>query len=246
MGIRVHKVLCYALGDVKSKDSRIVDSRFQDWVREDDYYDKTEKSLVPFLEWTKTNKDECNQLLRKFNRRTLDDWFFVHFCESDLEKITDEKERQQFLNKRFHSHFIYDGEFGLPRVFGIVPIDFPHWYQYDNIIDYYVEDSGKNHIKWLDKRCGIWPFTGVVLKPGKEPVGKLGEHPNAGEFNIAVGRWEMKREPTLSPEEVKLALKNYRFNIPSSILLWTYYLNLFKDWESTVSELRPALYTYWS
>jgi hypothetical protein len=203
---------------------------------------------LPFLKWVRNNTEECNNILSSvYNRRRYLSHFFVHFNYGEIDKIIDAEERRKFLSQKFHPSFISETEYGIGRVFGIVPIDFPHWRQYDNIIDYYSEPSGKNHVKWLDRRCGIYPFNVCMhLKKGKQPVGNLGEHPDGSQFNIAVGRWTKNSPPTMTPELVKQALEKYHCHIPESILLWTHYLDLFRNWEATISELRPALYTYWS
>ena len=63
MGIRIKKVLCFALGDVKVKKFSIVDPRFQSWVNENnEIYERPRKMFRPFLDWIMDESKEQEKI----------------------------------------------------------------------------------------------------------------------------------------------------------------------------------------
>ena len=120
MGIMVHKNLCYALPDVKVKDYRIVDPRFQSWIRDsdDELYERPRRMFMPFLEWIMdpSKNQEIIDLLAIANGPSESDIFGLSFGITQQAKEffkLSEEERQSQLDKLFHVNFIHQPEYGL-------------------------------------------------------------------------------------------------------------------------------------
>lgn len=278
MGIRIHKNLCYALPDVKVKDYRIVDPRFQSWIRDpdDELYERPRRMFIPFLEWIMdpSKSQEIIDLLAIANGPSESDIFGLSFGITQQAKEffkLSEEERQSQLDKLFHVNFIHQPEYGLPKIFAIIPPEHPDWARYDNLIDYY-DNQGipRDRVRWLDHHCGIYPHNMMLRKPHmpsirladstkdcelpysperqkRQPDPRLlPDRLFGGEYNRIVGKYSPKLPALVAPEMVKQMGKTYRCDIYTSVLLWTHYVGLFNDWAKTVNELRPCIYTYWS
>lgn len=275
MGIRIKKVLCFALGDVKVKKFRIVDPRFQPWVNEDDeIYNRPQRMFRPFLDWIMDDSKEQEQLelLAAANGPSQSDKYGITFGiltkAREFFKLAEE-ERAKNLEKMFHINFVHQREYGLPRIFGIIPPEQPDWIRRDDSLDYY--DAGgvaSCKVKWLDRFSGIYPHNMMIKKPHVESVRlpdcvadfelpfSISTHQPeprvlpvrlmGGDYNRLTGRFNPKVGSIVGVEKTKEMDKAYRCDIFPSVLLWTHYVGLFTDWAKTVNELRPCLYTYWS
>lgn len=186
MGIRIKKHLCYALDNVVTdeKTSRLVDSRFSNWMlREngeyDEAYDRVREMFVPFLEWIRdeTKISEHKKILAQANGPSESDmssvdWGIYQYAKDFLD--LPEKEKEYKLEQMFHLDFVYCGEYGLPNVFGIIPPHIKQFYRYDDMIDYYEAGcSADSKVQWLDQRtgrCGIYPHNMMIRIPHKEKI----------------------------------------------------------------------------
>lgn len=248
MGIRIKKVLCFALGDVKVKNYRIADSRFQSWINEEDeLYNRPQRMFRPFLDWIMdaSKEQEHIELLAAANGPSKSDNYGITFGilsrARDFFKLSEE-ERARSLNKTFHINFIHKSEYGLPRIFGIIPPEQPEWIRSDDLIDYY--DAGgvaKCKVKWLDRFSGIYPHNMMVKKPHVEgvrlpdcvadfelPFSVSNHQPEprvlpvrlmGGDYNHLTGRFDSKRGSIVGVEKTKEMDKAYRCDIFPSVLL---------------------------
>jgi hypothetical protein len=275
MGIRIKKVLCYALSDVKVKNFRIVDSRFQPWVNdEDEIYDRPQRMFRPFLDWIMDDYKEQEQLelLATANGPNQNDKYGITWgilCKAREFFKLSEEERTKNFEEMFHINFVHQKEYGIPSIFGIIPPENPKWMRRDDLLDYY-EAGGvpKCKVKWLDRFSGIYPHNMMIKKPHAENVRLpdcvadfelpfsisnnqteakvLPARIMGGDYNRLTGRFYPKASSIVGIEKTKEMDKAYRCDIFPSILLWTHYVGLFTDWTKTVNELRPCIYTYWS
>ncbi len=245
MGIRVHKALCYALEDVKVKDYRIVDDRFSDWFLDEEtdaYYECAKEKFEPFIKWIldESNKDLFVKILEEANGPSKGDAAYIFVLRHAFRENSIEK-----LRKEMRYNFISETEFGIPSLFGIVPFEGGNFYRYDDQIDYYEEtykdrkeDCQINTVKWLDIRnkcSGVYPFQGLIKIPNSPDIEGLATRLFPSDMIF------YKNE-----DEIDKISKSYRPMIHTSVILWTYYLGIFKDWKTTVNQLRPCLYTWWS
>lgn len=275
MGIRIKKNLCYAL-EISHKEHIIDDSRFQDWVtayEDDEIYERPNRMFIPFLKWITDpeKKNEIVDILAQVNGIYEHDWMGVVFgpipSARDFLKLSEEEQKAQVFHK-FNINFIYDGEYGLPNIFGILPIEERSFYRRDDMIDYYEAGcTADGKVSWLDHRegrCGIYPHCMMIKIPGTDKIeisnneassllsykndnsGLLPDRLMGGDYNRLIGLWNRKRQPIVSHETVKKMNESYRPEIHASVILWAYYVGLFKDWAKTINELRPCIYTYWS
>lgn len=258
MGIRIRKQLGYGLTDLKierlgglSDDSRI-NTEFTD---EEFYNDKlhTHEFFLEFCEWMhkefkKNNKhNECTDLIRKANGLVKDEFCTGPYGYYDVlfpEKHKSEEFKNRVLMRT--PFFQFDSEFGLSNVICFGEPFSTDWYRYDDTIDYYIENDSDPNVVDLTHKCGIYPHISVIQIPGSNLPDKWRKKYAPSEYNMMVGRWDENKRPVLDGENLEIALNCYRPIIPEGILLWTYYINIFKDWEKTVQELRPMIYTYWS
>lgn len=130
--------------------------------------------------------------------------------------------------------------------------------RYDNTMDYYLwsklsgqEESTEPMLVDLTDRGAIYPQCNVIKKATAPEYKGESDVLNktsimAGQYNRLVGRWAKDVKPMLSGDDLTYALDAYRPDIPEFILLWTHYIGIFKDWKSTVQELRPMIYIFWS
>ena len=245
MGIRIHKMMGYGLGDIKTKNGKIIDERFNPFP--EDGWGIAEDTVKEFLGWLKKERMQARKLCAWADNNRIPE----NNYDSDIGQIIN-----YFENGGENSPFIYyDAEYGNSKVMMFCPIECPDWCRYDNTIDYYEFGSEpKNKINWFKNSCGIYPWLGMVKKQGSadfsgdvyEPLYKSPPFFNPAEFNMMIGVFSKKSKPTTTLEHVDYLIKNYRCCIPDSILLYTKFLGIFKNWEQTIQELKPGIYTYWS
>lgn len=262
MGIRIHKILCYALTDVKTdvEKYKIIDDRFNLFAVEKIIETGGYEVFKSFLKWAWENQDgECVDILKQVNPDASN---LRHYSVVDISfrwelnianGKTDKRMGQNIIQeepKWCDNSYVWDSEFGLPNVFGFVPCEYPDFYRYDDIIDYYdcePDYSANPKLKNLDHRCGIHPHNGIMLRiKGRPEKYDFKEKIDVGEFQAYTGQWSSKDKPLKGEEVKQYFLENYRPIIPSSVLLWTYYIGIFSNWQETVQQLRPVIYTYWA
>ena len=66
------------------------------------------------------------------------------------------------------------------------------------------------------------------------------------EYNMKIGEWNKDTSPTIKDLEIlKYFKKYYRPVIPAAIVLFAYWIGIFKYFNETIQEFRPIIYTYW-
>lgn len=232
MGIRVKKILGYALLDVKTKDYSFADDRFTEEFSKGSWRDYSKDNFIHFLQ---EKYDPSNE----FSEEKLLAYFLGRYDEESSNAPWD-------VNKFVH----YDFEYGSKKTVIFLEPNSCDWYRSDDIIDYYQENcQPKIKIKKLN---GIFPYCGIYtnLKSGQRIAKDNGK--------TLVDIIQMYINTKITPPDVieelikKLGFKDfeeYKENIvpyvSDSIRLFCEFLNVFKD-PKTINYLKPVLYTYWS
>lgn len=245
MGIRVKKVLGYGLTDLKG----IEDSRLREGF---DPYD----DLPPASEFVKFCNEQMAFMYDKECRlegRGIMNWTAAHFSD----------ERGAGNNRDHCGRIVFEDEGGMDDVLVLVPYGMPDWHRYDDIMDYieelYIKDDGPQpwvytlpagiypySARWMDSRTGrdVQHVTCIldVLKslndkPDDMPLSEHWELAYASEpdlpnsWNVFKNLGEIRRH--LAPK------------IPWDITAMCRFLKLFKH-DTTILQLRPMMYCYWS
>lgn len=256
MGIRIHKAMGWGLVDVKTTNGRITDDRFNIVSDEDSgWYETCENSLEKFISWVRRErKREAIKLAAAANNTTPGNKSGQQWGIDMFEIHGNKINRKEVLKKYQETHFFtHDSEGGNPEVVVFCPLGQKSFYRSDDTIDYYETSNMEPTVKLLN-RCGIYPWVGLYKIPGaptppshpfdKETIDKITMDP--AHYQMLVGRWD-EDQPAIATGEIKeYLLKYYRPKIPDSILLYTHFVGIFKDWIKTVQELRPMIYTFWS
>jgi len=240
----------------------------------DECYERVERMKRPFLEWINDlkNSEEHRRILEEANGPSATDVYGIQFgIGVAASRFFNLPEDQRKIDSEFHFHFLRDFEYGEDYMFGIIPPEQKDFYRYDDIIDYYSHRKNlRNTVEWLDQRTGnsgVYPHTMMVRIPHEPPIeitpedivsldlppsikkskpSALPDRLDCGIFNRLVGLWDERSCPVLKDEVVARCKQIYRPEIFASVLLWTHYVGVFKDWAKTVNQLRPCIYTYWS
>jgi hypothetical protein len=250
MGTRIHKVMGWGIDTIEVEDFNITDSRINtDFFKSEEYW-KREGDIKGFFQWMEDSREECEQIVRVVepNRWTGGE------REKDFHHdvgitLAFWKREQKEGKKRYNCHAVtHDAECGMGEVLLFSPIDSPDFYRCDDTIDYY--ESGcqiDNHVRCLTKHCGIYPYQGIIHIPDSPKWGEE-SYPHfvePGDYNQMVGAWSSNHKPMLTGEKLEYFKTYYRPVIPSVIILHAYWLNVFNDFDKTIQELRPMIYTYW-
>lgn len=237
MGIRINKVLGWGLCDVQTKETfTVTDPRFSGLLNEKNCWDIIEGRCKAFAGWIRDPEkhQEAAEALGKAWGQPLDDTEF-RLEISWLKKSVEKKDH----------YYCYDPEYGDPSVIVFLPIETSsQWWRHDDTIDYYEAGEPSSNVKPLTRRCGIYPFLGMCRIPNTGPS-KFPNRIGPADYNQMVGRWDKDLPPLVKEPYLTDLKRNYRPVIPTSILLWTYYVGIFANWEKTVQELRPMIYTFW-
>ena len=252
MGIRIHKVMGWGLQDVKCNDSCIVDPRFTPEKElcgvYGSYYGYVEEKIPLFPKWIEENMQEVSAVVSKASGE--EDGFYKQQFEFHIRLLNTAIVE---LGHKTPDFFTHQGEYGLPKVVVFTPLDCPEWSRFDCTIDHYEAGcNSRNKVLDLTKNCGIYPYIGMMRIPGTIPakssigadVPLLRAKMEPSAYNMAVGRWDKKCPPVATGTVLKDLLENYRPVIPEAIMALIYYLRLFKDFQKTVQEVRPMIYTY--
>ncbi len=224
MGIRITKVLGYALTDVEIKNNQLADERIN--------FDQT--------------KDD----------RSLDS--FLKFCNSQDDII--DFERQIFKGCLITGNIDDCVTFNLEDSENNILMFTPHtsfntWIRHDDIIDYMeAVNNGEMCNQYINLPFGIFPWissfqdiNGLRFTNDNIPKAKIvheiirnyySKERNIRQLNILISHLE--RYKTIDE-----AISNIFPIIPKEVIYLCKFLNIFKE-ESTIYQLRPILYTYWS
>ena len=249
MGIRIHKTMGYGLNNiVTDKKGKVIDPRINiDFFQSEEYWEKYD-DIEGFINYLKENKEKCEKILNeieppKFPERGNDD---IHRANINWILRFWEEEKDK---KRINSYPItYDSEFGDGQILLFSSIEEPEWRRHDDIIDYYEAKNCDICIKDLTDKCGIYPYLGVNHIPGSPKFGEEG-YPNyldPSKYNMKIGEWDKNTLPTIrDPKVLEYFKKYYRPVIPAAIVLFAYWIGIFKYFNETIQEFRPMIYTYW-
>jgi hypothetical protein len=247
MGIRIKKMLGYGLTDVKydKEEDKIIDDRFNplgyllsDWEDQEEI-------------WTR------------------DGW--IKFADNHIEEYDLHMHNRFFNNFKPlkswepYDSIVYDEEFGDEKVFLIIPPEHAYrtgegWIRNDNIIDYHEEyilnkDGGAPRHHFVDG--GIWPYQSSYdnKKTGKRLDRNAHEwrydyrlvNKDLIDFRTIHMMWQFldKFAKKMGFDGYLDAEENIVPMIPGEVKAFCEWLNLFND-ESTIWELKPLLYIYWS
>lgn len=226
MGIRIHKVLGYALTDLKTKNYEITDKRIN-----------LEK-LHNFLENIKFDRTELLKFAENNNYNKNDLVIGLKLFHSDSE-----------LNEKYNGFDVikHDSEFGLKNIFLLTIPWCKDWNRYDDIIDYH-ESNSKNSIKSI--WGNIYPYgTGDWINLKTKQIFKHDEFDPSliheylyGKVKLKLSEYLIKKHGTNKKAELKKILNPVP---PVIIKLLCEYIGLFND-INTYYELKPIIYTYWA
>lgn len=253
MGIRIKKIMGYGFDDVKvNKDNEIDDPRFNIYKQYDDEVDRYYDRLDNFPKWLVENKNVWKESLNKLYspEQAEHHSFSIKLIVHDLER--------KKLKANMYGTVVHECEGGLSKVFVIRPFDQSEWYRNDDSMDYHEQKSVKpkvNNLFTKGNSCGLYPFVGMRLKPGREnklpkdyksPFGSKDSYLEPSWYNQLTGRWDKKTPAIVKEPELLEHLKNDWYpDISPVAALQAYYMNIFSD-VKYIFDLQPMIYTYWS
>jgi len=255
VGIRIHKVMGWGLNNIVTDEKgEVIDPRIDTtFFQSEDYWEKM-SNIEKFMKYLKNNKEECTNLLKTVESSPRDNSgnrgfeinIFLSLWEHSFKK---HKEGKGFYNYCNNS-ITYEPEFGKKEILLFTPISCDNWSRSNDSIDYY--EAGENMeitIKDLTDRCGIYPFIEMVHIPGSPNFGKEG-YPNSmfpGHFYKLMGAFQHILPPLIDdPKLLEYFKKYYRPTIPMEVITFIKYMGIFKDFNKTIQEFRPMIYTYWA
>lgn len=223
MGIRITKVIGYGLR-LSENDDRILNFDYQC------------KTLGNFEDWVLQNYEECKSVYRKISNFPFNSWIPL---------------KKQY--RKIHIRDMILSNMDDPDASAVVIINpqlnITEASRYDNLIDYY-ESGGILENKILDL-YGIFPYSTVELKPGVVPPEFitndkmrlwLFENMDSNNFYQL-----LSDTPQFSDQETVDFFKNsFRPLIPMWVVILAYYTNLLKDFDKTMHDFRPMIFTFWS
>jgi hypothetical protein len=242
MGLRIRKLLGYALTDVKTKNGDLADPRInpegilgegkdaEDWTEEGYFQFAKRKFGYESGEFAKA--DYCHLI-----GETIDGYdAFMLLGE------TEPPHSRKPLS--FYNAVTYNGEYGRKNILLVTPITHPEWQRYDDVIDYYNEP--KVGARYREIRGGLYPYNGFYINRfTKEHV----KHAPSIYRALWSGKLKDEEENVLMKfagfENVKEFKKTIVPDIPDCIRLTCEYTNLFVNLD-VVYDLKPILYTFWA
>lgn len=229
MGIRIHKVIGWGLKDVKCKKSEISDPRFSKLSPIAGDYEERENKFTKdnYLKWLSKKKvDKCD----KFD------------LEMEIGWIKKEE------NDNFTGCFIHGTEYLMPNVFCCIPLlNYKSWRRFDDTIDYYEKRNCKNSVKMLN--TPIYPY----LRYCDNRDGRIIDYQFAVEFARRVN----SRRKDISDVYLDSIANSCGFDnhqdaqkyispvVPNCMKFMVEFSEVFTD-NSTIFQLKPMIYTYWS
>lgn len=244
MGYRIKKCLGWGLNDVVTEELAIKDTRFIE--SKDEWEEIFEKDIADFFDWVLNNKDETTKVLKSALPKGL---MFSNTFDILLRMKLGEdwKKGDKIDSTRWSRGYSFDAEFGLPNVMMFIPVENPEWDRYDDDLDYYEASMGQDAEPKLNilNSSGIFPHLGIIKIPHEPEVEGLGHYIDPGEWKRLRGTFLPSRGPSRGEDIAEQVKRSYRPKICDSVMLYTYWLGIWKDWKTTVQELRPMIYTYW-
>lgn len=260
MGIRINKIMGWGLNDLgfhPEEEHKILDPRI---IPDEELEIVREKSIKDFYKWLKENREEAESVVMQVDNRSSDSDDPFNRKSHDIAVLLNWDQKPTYYN------FSHDGEMGDPKTIIFPPItDYEKHKRYGDLLDSYEHEYriGKNtdpEVIMMDNSCGIYPHVGARRKPGTEPIevdshvfiyetikdGKLPDWISPASWSQLTGRWAEGRPPSGGHEIATMVNERYRPEIPGSLIAYIYWLGLFTDFHSTIQDLRPMLYTYWS
>jgi hypothetical protein len=235
MGIRIHKMIGYALTDVKVDQYEIVDKRFNlDVIKRLKGEAEPELNLKGYYKWVKKEVSLLTKPENYSDGRTLE----LQITNNLKGKAGD-----------IYHHIIHDAEYGHPNVFCIIPLESADWNRHDDFLDY-MEETTKSR-KSLEPyfkvfKNGIWPYNGIYMnkKTGERlTVKEEAAYNYLQRFkNVAFDKDKPIKE--LGDMTYRQVESLYKPMVPYSIRNFCEYLKIFKKPE-TVFSLKPIMYVYW-
>lgn len=251
MGIRIKKMLGYGLTDIKydTENWEFIDDRINslgylcaDYEDQEDTWNH--KGWIKYIEG----------LIKKDNDDKIDLWLTKTM-------FYDSKELKHWEP---YDSVVHDGEFGDDKILLIIPPCHSYgrndgWIRYDNIIDYHEEyatnkDAGEPRHKFIDG--GIFPYQSFYMnKKTGESLGREGHHfrydyrwlKDTVDLSLVHHMWQYmdKLAKKIGFEGYLDAEENIVPIVSDEVKYFCKWLNLFND-DSTIYELKPLLYVYWS
>jgi hypothetical protein len=230
MGIRIHKTLGYGLTDVATEGGRITDPRINS---DSCLLDETKASPGGYAGFLERMASEGNEDAR---------------MEIELVAMT-AKEKEVSPS----SLCVRAIEGGLPNVLLVRPVGFPHWYRYDDPIDFQEEVMRDGHPdpRVVEIDGGIYPWVGTYMDV------RTGERVDS----TAVSIWRQIAHGDMADEEKGTALDRIaqvlgyadhaeaqRFVapvVPPDVRYVCDWGGLFTG-PDVWRQLRPLLYVYWA
>ncbi len=239
MGIRSNKILGYGLVDVKHKDHRIADDRFNtDGIGLSDFDEKHENwNLQNYVAWLKEKQPEAFEILEVE--------VALNLCVTEWEK-----------KERFSKHFIYDGEYGLPNVFCIADVRCRDVIRHADIIDwveetYFPREQQYVRVQLLPDNIspysGVWwdTRTGRVLPYSEgQTITRLLLTARQKNNQDAIARLQ-RLMSEIGFESLEEFEQFAAPKVPDEVINQIEYAKLFND-PKTIYQLKPMLYTYWA
>ena len=260
MGIRVHKMLCYALTDVRfsQDDYAITDKRLNLDVFGTGSLDIDRMEYIKWLE----------ELKKQFNDKH--DELDIDFELGILKQM----HRDKIGNDNYNDVVRYDMEYGLGNILAVVAMrNVKRCCRYDDVIDYYEEnlladkEGSRDRYVLVDMpifpECRWWDIrSGEVMRETNQDDDKVREkyfafekylmyHRGQGKKyrrnmrdNVELQEQLIKDVNMLGFNSVKEADKYIQPYVPEEVQRVCLYLNLFKD-PITVRQMKPIIYVYW-
>jgi len=248
MGIRVHKCIGYGLVDVESTDQDITDHRFhpEGFLRIDSEFQSDRWHRPGFMNFLSTHPRVLDPNSWRENIDCLDvsigeDW------------------------SPYYS-IIHQPEYGLSNVVVLVPPTHKNDYiRFDNTLDYMEETQcygQENRYKIF--RGGIYPYNAEYMddRTGKRlsadvmsfirDCNELRRYTDGCQNTLIKENDVSALKEGMNRDAIKLGFDHHEHAmqhiypaIPAELVLMCEYCKLFTD-ESTIWQLRPMLYVYWS
>lgn len=239
MGIRVHKAIGYGLTDVKYRDLKCIDPRFdpEGWMMNRDSHEDGTFTVKGYLKY-------CDAIIKDLKDRDVKNdpmWMLsTHWMKESIAKS-----KWELWNS-----IEWDAEFGLGRVLHFVVPGCPHHKRYDDIIDYYEEQGkGGNCMRATLLGRALYPWEGYIdSRTGKRLNSIVGLMLN--DFKV-LKRMKHKLSPNFHRDRIRNAAKDDTIlpehcvpDIPPELVALCKYVKMFKD-PLTIYQLRPMVYVYW-
>lgn len=250
MGIRIHKVLGYAIDNIKTDPEdifKITDERInlKGYLGLD--CDAQEKKY-------KIN-DFKKYIEKKKNKKTI-----KGLMASLTLNILNDESHQKNKNPKYldiNRSVVHEPEYGFSNVLVITPLTNKHWQRYDDDIDYV-----ENNFLCDDPQNPMEPTIKVLdypLYPWNHYINKRTEIKGKGKNifgNNVMFIKKLLKDEKMPEEEMSILLqengfedrKDFEENLMPAIadeVVWLCdFLKIFKNKEN-IYDLRPAIYTYW-